>query len=160
MIRSAKMNATTPPKLMPPFHSTAASGTLPIEQTNASDRDQRADERPPQLAASVGWSVRKKRLPERVRHPGGDGAGDQQAEDDVAQDRGPLHHEDSGETEVSPRRENRRCAETIPRACTDMSIAAWPSMEPATPRSAWLAGFVDQPGAQEQPEQHRQQRRS
>ena len=33
MIRSAKMNATTPPKLMPPFHSTAASGTLPIEQT-------------------------------------------------------------------------------------------------------------------------------
>ena len=34
MIRSAKMNATTPPKLMPPFHSTTASGTLPIEQTN------------------------------------------------------------------------------------------------------------------------------
>ena len=33
MIRSAKMNAMTPPKLMPPFHSTAASGTLPIEQT-------------------------------------------------------------------------------------------------------------------------------
>ena len=28
------MNAMTPPKLMPPFHSTAASGTLPIEQTN------------------------------------------------------------------------------------------------------------------------------
>lgn len=27
---SAKMNAMTPPKLMPPFHSTAASGTLPI----------------------------------------------------------------------------------------------------------------------------------
>ena len=34
MIRSAKMNATTPPKLMPPFHSTTASGTLPTEQTN------------------------------------------------------------------------------------------------------------------------------
>jgi hypothetical protein len=31
--RSAKSNATTPPKLIPPFHSTAASGTLPIEQT-------------------------------------------------------------------------------------------------------------------------------
>lgn len=30
MIRSAKMNATTPPKLIPPFHSTAASGTLPM----------------------------------------------------------------------------------------------------------------------------------
>ena len=33
MIRSAKMKAMTPPKLMPPFHSTAASGTLPTEQT-------------------------------------------------------------------------------------------------------------------------------
>src|SRR5450759_974607 len=31
--RSAKMKLTTPPKLIPPFHSTAASGTLPIEQT-------------------------------------------------------------------------------------------------------------------------------
>ena len=33
MMRSAKMNATTPPKLIPPFHSTPARGTLPIEQT-------------------------------------------------------------------------------------------------------------------------------
>src|ERR1700745_1524615 len=33
MIRSAKIKATTPPKLMPPFHSTAASGMLPTEQT-------------------------------------------------------------------------------------------------------------------------------
>src|SRR5690348_15466453 len=36
MIRSARMKATTPPKLIPPFHSTAASGTLPIEQTKLS----------------------------------------------------------------------------------------------------------------------------
>jgi hypothetical protein len=34
MIRSAKMKATTPPKLMPPFQSTTASGTFPIEHTN------------------------------------------------------------------------------------------------------------------------------
>ncbi len=27
------MKAMTPPKLIPPFHSTKASGTLPIEQT-------------------------------------------------------------------------------------------------------------------------------
>ena len=33
MIRSAKTNAITPPKLMPPFQRTAASGTLPTEQT-------------------------------------------------------------------------------------------------------------------------------
>ena len=32
-IRSAKMNAITPAKLIPPDHSTAASGTLPTEQT-------------------------------------------------------------------------------------------------------------------------------
>ena len=33
MIRSAKIKLTTPPKLIPPFQSTAASGTLPTEQT-------------------------------------------------------------------------------------------------------------------------------
>src|SRR5262249_58553262 len=32
-IRSAKMKAITPPKLIPPLQSTAASGTLPMEQT-------------------------------------------------------------------------------------------------------------------------------
>ena len=32
-IRSAKMNAITPPKLIPPDQSTAASGTFPTEQT-------------------------------------------------------------------------------------------------------------------------------
>src|SRR5579864_6999549 len=33
MIRSAKMKLTTPPKLIPPLHRTAANGTLPTEQT-------------------------------------------------------------------------------------------------------------------------------
>src|SRR3954453_4066042 len=32
-MRSANTNATTPPNEMPPAHSAAASGTLPIEQT-------------------------------------------------------------------------------------------------------------------------------
>ncbi len=36
MMRSAKRKAMTPPKLMPPFQSTAASGTLPTEQTKES----------------------------------------------------------------------------------------------------------------------------
>ena len=60
MIRSAKMNAITPPKLMPPFHSTAASGTLPIEQTKLST----ATSGPtigPQNFASAGGRSRKKR---------------------------------------------------------------------------------------------------
>src|SRR5437667_307848 len=33
MMRSPKTKAMAPPKLMPPRHSTAASGTLPTEQT-------------------------------------------------------------------------------------------------------------------------------
>ena len=33
MIRSPKRKAITPPKLIPPFQSTAASGTFPTEQT-------------------------------------------------------------------------------------------------------------------------------
>lgn len=49
------MNATTPPKLMPPFHSTAASGTLPIEQTNDTTATTG-----PHSAESTGWSDRKK----------------------------------------------------------------------------------------------------
>ena len=100
MIRSAKMNATTPPKLIPPFHSTAASGTLPIEQTKLSTEMTGPISGPHNLAAS-GWPVRKKVLPERVRHPGADGPGDQQPDHDVAEDRGPLHHEDVL-TEVKP----------------------------------------------------------
>src|SRR5262249_61277325 len=52
MIRSAKMNATTPPKLMPPFQSTAASGTLPIEQTKLSTEITGPMSGPHSLAAS------------------------------------------------------------------------------------------------------------
>ena len=37
-----------------------------------------------------------------------------------------------------------------------MSIAAWPSIEPANPAFGLLAGRVDQPRAHEQPEQHRE----
>jgi hypothetical protein len=57
--RSAKMNASTPPKLMPPFQSTAASGTLPIEQTKLMI----ATPGPmsgPQNLASVAWCSKKR----------------------------------------------------------------------------------------------------
>src|SRR5690348_8130781 len=59
MIRSAKIKATTPPKLMPPFHSTAASGMLPTEQT----KEITAASGPisgPHSVARIGWSARKK----------------------------------------------------------------------------------------------------
>ena len=44
VMRSAKMKLITPPKLMPPRHSAAASGTLPIEHTKLADRDERTDD--------------------------------------------------------------------------------------------------------------------
>ena len=52
------MKASTPPKLIPPFQSTAASGTFPIEQTKV----RIATSGPisgPQNLARVGWSSRK-----------------------------------------------------------------------------------------------------
>ena len=52
MMRSAKMNATTPPKLIPPFHSTTASGTFPIEQTNEMTATTGPTSGPHSLAAS------------------------------------------------------------------------------------------------------------
>jgi len=85
------MNAITPPKLMPPFQRTAASGMFPTEHTN----EMIATSGPaigPQNDASSGCSTRKKRLPKRVRHPRSHCAGNQQAANDVEPDCGPIHH--------------------------------------------------------------------
>src|SRR5579884_4470176 len=52
------MKASTPPKLLPPFHSTAASGTFPTEHTN----DRTATTGPTnglQKIVSLGCEVRK-----------------------------------------------------------------------------------------------------
>src|SRR6516225_307580 len=90
-IRSAKIKATTPPKLIPPFHSTAASGMLPTEQT----KEITATSGPtigPHSVARTGCPVRKKdcqkvfgtqaaRAPAINSPPG-----------DVEPDRGPIHH--------------------------------------------------------------------
>ena len=40
------------------------------------------------------------------------------------------------ETAVNPSGDPSRCKK-LPSPCTLMSMPAWPSMEPATPRSAW-----------------------
>src|SRR5229473_3064278 len=56
-IRSAKMNARTPPKLIPPFQSTAASGTLPIEQTKLRTATNGAISGPQNLART--WWLEK-----------------------------------------------------------------------------------------------------
>src|SRR5207249_4442775 len=58
MIRSAKTNASTPPKEIPPFQSTAASGTLPIEQTKLSIETS-GPTSGPQTFANVEWPSKK-----------------------------------------------------------------------------------------------------
>ena len=57
-IRSPKMKASTPPKLIPPFHSTAASGTFPTEQTKLRTATTGPIAGPQNLAA-VEWCSRK-----------------------------------------------------------------------------------------------------
>src|SRR5205807_9101193 len=58
-IRSPKIKLTAPPKLIPPLHSTAASGTLPTEQTKLSIATN-GPTRGPSIFASVGLLVKKK----------------------------------------------------------------------------------------------------
>ena len=92
MIRSPKMKAITPPKLIPPFQSTAASGTFPTEQTKLIT----ATSGPitgPQNFAAVGWSTRKSDCHHDSRHPRRERAGDEKPDADVAPDRRPVHDE-------------------------------------------------------------------
>ena len=58
MIKSAKMKLSTPPKLMPPFQSTAASGTFPMEQTKLRIATA-GPTRGPQNFARVWWWSKK-----------------------------------------------------------------------------------------------------
>src|SRR5258708_12855972 len=55
------MRAMTPPKRLPPFHRTAASGTLPIEQTKESIATS-GPASGPQSGASRGWFARNRPL--------------------------------------------------------------------------------------------------
>src|SRR5258707_12272696 len=59
MIRSAKRKLITPPKLIPPFHSTTARGTFPTEQTKLSI-EITGPTSGPQNSFKVGLLVRKK----------------------------------------------------------------------------------------------------
>jgi hypothetical protein len=52
------MKAITPPKLMPPFQRTAASGTFPIEQTKLMTATSGPTSGPHALA-NVSWSTKK-----------------------------------------------------------------------------------------------------
>src|SRR5260370_20969209 len=102
-IRSAKMKLPTPPKLIPPRQSTAASGTLPTEHTN----DRIATRGPtsgPSMAASVGLLVRKKARQNVSGTQAASTPSNEQAATHVDPDRGPIHHEvvaDCGEATLT-----------------------------------------------------------
>ncbi len=143
MIRSAKMNDTTPPKLMPPFHSTAASGTLPIEQTKLSTEMTGPMTGPHSLPAS-GSPVRNRccqnvsgtqaPIAPAISRP-------------TATSRITAAHSITKMwlTDVYPSRLISRSHRPPPDWML-MSIAAWPSMDPAIPlpacsRAAWMSRF-------------------
>src|SRR6266496_2276724 len=93
MIKSAKMKLITPPKLMPPFHSTAASGTFPIEQTKLKTETSGPISGHPVLS-KIWVAGEEEVLPEAVGYPGRDRARDEQAADDVPDHRRPFHDKD------------------------------------------------------------------
>src|SRR4051812_11503734 len=124
VIRSANTKAITPPKLMPPFQRTAASGALPTGQTKLSkatsgpitappigppspgpggevadgaEEAEQGDGRPdhrPQDRPRLAVPGEEEAAPPRLGHPGGEGARGEEADDDVAHDRRPLHDVD------------------------------------------------------------------
>src|SRR6202790_5109153 len=132
-IRAAKMNASAPPKLMPPFHSTAASGIFPTEHTN----EITATSGPtigPHSVASSGWSTPKNDCQNSTGT---------HAASAPAINRPPAmssHTEAQSITKewliaVNPCSEVMRC-QRLPSPQTDISISAWPSIRPAMPLSA------------------------
>jgi hypothetical protein len=133
MIRSAKMNASTPPKLIPPFHRTAASGTLPIEQTN----EMIATSGPIKGSPDGGEravALEEQSLPEGVGHPGGERACDQEAAEDVHPDGSAVHHEvvaDRGQ----PLRGAHRRSVAHRDGCPCRAYCSWPGTPPSPRRS-------------------------
>src|SRR6266496_2262011 len=131
MIRSAKMKARTPPKLMPPFQSTAASGTLPIEQTKLTIATA-GPTRGPQNFASVWCCSRKK--------PRQNELGTQAASAPAIRRPPRTSRATAAQSitkysavAVKPSGERSRCQSERPSASTDMSISACPSIEPSRP---------------------------
>ena len=133
MIRSAKMNARTPPKLMPPFQSTAARGTFPIEQTKLKI----ATSGPmsgPQSFAAVWWCSRKS----DCHHESGTHAASAPAmrrPPKMSNQMAAQSMTKKSAVAVKPSGEASRL-QIDPLSWTDMSISACPSIFPSAPRSA------------------------
>src|SRR5919198_771303 len=143
MTRSAKMKARTPPNEIPPFQSTAASGTFPIEQTKLTTATS-GPTSGPHTFPSVGWWSRKT--------PCQNDSGTHAAKAPAIKSPPAMSRQMAAQSmtkkfaiDVNPSGERRRC-QIDPRARTLMSISAWPSIEPSRPRSAWARASATSAG--------------
>ena len=133
MIRSARMKARTPPNEMPPFHSTAASGTLPIEHTN----DSTATSGPistPQIVESAPWCSRNSDC-QKLSGTQAASAPAMRSPPKMSRATAAQSMTKFAAVESTPSRESRR-SRIRPRLCTDISISACPSIRPRRPRWA------------------------
>src|SRR6202050_3459423 len=129
-------------------------GDVADRADEAQQADDRADQRPPQFRRQR-VAGEEQVAPEAVRHPGGARAGDQQAERDVADDGGPLHHED-----VRHRGEGLPRPEPVPQAALGLNGHVHRGVafhRSGTSLSGLGAGGVEEPLPQQQAEQQRQQ---
>src|SRR5215472_15438084 len=148
-IRSAKMNAITPPKLIPPFHSTAASGTFPTEQT----KDAIATTIGPQNLAKTGWELRKNPFQEILRYPNGERTGKEETTRDVLPDRHPIHDEVVVDGRSSLQAENALDDRTASDGHVHLRVPLHASANTFTSLSPCL---IDHLAGQEGPKEHHQ----
>jgi hypothetical protein len=147
------MNDITAPKLAPPFHRTAASGTLPIEQTKEMIAT-KGPMRGPTSFAKNRVIAQKEDLPELVWNPGGERASDQQSADDIGPQGDPIHHE-----EVANRRHALRRGEPMPERALlfNRHVHRRVSLHPAGDTFVGLSfGVIAQAAREEESEQHNQ----
>ncbi len=132
MIRSANRKLITPPKLMPAFHSTPAKGTLPMEQTKLIMLTI-GPIKGPQTFDNKGWSTAKKRC---QKLSGTQAAMAPAIKRPSTMSRMTAAHSmmKMWDTEVTASFDRRRC-QRLPSSLMAMSMAAWPSIEPASPLS-------------------------
>src|SRR5215471_19651660 len=97
-------------------------------------------------------------LPEAVRHPGGDRPGDEQPDDDVAHDRGPLHHEDVADRGVTVPAEQPPPEAAAGAVSRDAHVHGGVAFHgPGPPELGLPPGLLDQAVTHEQAERHGEQ---
>ena len=154
MIRSAKMKRDDPAEADAAVPQHRRQGHVADRADEAEHRNHRADERAPHLGRQR-VAGEEQVLPERGGHPRGHRARDEQADQDVADDGRPLHDED-----VAHRGEAAAAEQAAPEAPAGRDAHVHGGVALHGTRQALvrlLARGVDQPLADEDAEDHRQQ---